>query len=68
MSKSLQDLEIELGILRNRVIEGHASIAVLLDVIVAMNSRLTGIEQEVVKEFIKDRINEVVLEIQTNQA
>ncbi|MBK7360542.1 MAG: hypothetical protein IPI96_15190 [Saprospiraceae bacterium] len=67
MSKELQDLEIELGLLRNRVIEVTAAMEILKLAIIAERSKSTGIDRNTVKQTIEDEINSLVAKIQGTQ-
>lgn len=60
MSKTLQDLEIDLGLLKNRVIECHVTIEVLMNVIVAMKSESTGMDKGDIKNFIQKEIKIII--------
>lgn len=64
MSEQLEDLQIDLGLLRNRVIENSAALEILKQVIIGIKAETSGMDREDIKAFIDNEIQTLVDKIQ----
>lgn len=64
MSEQLEDLQIDLGLLRNRVIENSAALEILKQVIIGIKAETSGMDREDIKAFINNEIQTLVDKIQ----
>lgn len=64
VSEQLEDLQIDLGLLRNRVIENSAALEILKQVIIGIKAETSGMDREDIKAFIDNEIQTLVDKIQ----
>lgn len=64
MSKQLQDLEIDLGLLKNRLVELAATVEILKAIVIAERVKSSGLDRETVKSFIDEEIKSLTVKIQ----
>ncbi len=63
-SEQLEDLQIDLGLLRNRVLECHVTIHILTEIIIGMKVEYTGMDRETIKSVISTQIQDALNKIQ----
>lgn len=62
--EQLEDLQIDLGLLRNRVIENSAALEILKQVIIGIKAETSGADRGGIEAFIDNEIQTLVDKIQ----
>lgn len=62
--EQLEDLQIDLGLLRNRLIENSAALEILKQVIIGMKAETSGADRGIIEAFIGNEIQTLVDKIQ----